>query len=732
MALDTKQIANLNALNQRIAGGYKPTGTDLKNLQYASDKGYQYNPLPQGATKITDPNYLKTAGLTEKDIFRSGQDIYKLPVPNQLPVDTLGTGANMDTVPVPEPTPSVDGLMAGVKTGTEGLTNLLEQQQAQLASQTKKDEITKRMEEFGESEKTAGRDLQEEMFSRFGLNQNVEQIQKILPQMASLQAQADRLAEENRNRPISSRIIGGTADRLARQTAVEMAGLGAMAQAYQGNIDMARTLSQDAINAKYADQENYLNNLTSQLNFIENDLSREETTKLEQLELVINERERNIAEAKELETNISNLMISAAQKGASQEELDKIMKAPNYMTAVKLAQPYLKVEEEWIESDVTDANGNPMLFNPSTGEYKNIVGTSASDIFFTDANGDNWNIAGWATDQTKPAQMNVIAKRIGKLTEENLEEKVKEFTPGLTADMIREASAQSGVSWEALMTMVVQESLGGTSNVAKANNNFGGLTFNNQEWIKEFGGEKGTDRPSAEGGNYIKFPTKQAGLNAMANLMAQYGKVTPQEAVNTSAQNWAKLISEGNTDLANVPADQRTDVVNALSTTPSVKDTTDDLVAKQKAQQAISLINHKGLNNAVGTIRLGRYAPFQWGQKQDFIASVEQLVSGLSLEALIEAKSRGATFGALSDREMGILAASATKIGTWTLRDKNGRVTGYKARESDFKAELQNISNILNRGLQDNTINQVGDNTANTTPVIVGQTSSGISYQVIE
>ena len=68
------------------------------------------------------------------------------------------------------------------------------------------------------------------------------------------------------------------------------------------------------------------------------------------------------------------------------------------------------------------------------------------------------------TDQTnKPNER----CRIGKVTEENIDEKVKEFTPGLTANMIKEASSQSGVSWEAIMTMVVQEAQGGLSNVAK-------------------------------------------------------------------------------------------------------------------------------------------------------------------------------------------------------------------------------------------------------------------------
>lgn len=682
------------------------------------DAGYW---LGQGWTGghigATNWNNLKTSGqYTDYQLGQStqkvGNDIFWNPnvnitdipkVPNQLPVTEMGTGSGLSNLPAPEPLNDIPGLMAATKPTEDGIKSYLEQAQAQLPSQQKKDAITERISTETEASKNIKDDTRKEMWERFQMQPNVEQLQKILPQMASLQANAARLQEENRNRPISSRIIGGTQDRLARQQAAEMAGLGAMAEAYQGNIEMARTLSQDAINAKYADQENYINNLKSQLSFIEQDLGREETTKLNQLQAVLSERERLIGEQKEMETNISNVMLAAAQNGADQATLEKIMKAFSYTDAIRLASKYLdQTESKWTESDITDSSGNPMLFNPSTGEYKTALGTSTSDIFFTDANGDSWNIAGWATDQTKPQQMNAIAKRIGKLTDDNLAEKVKEFTPALTPEMIKEASAMSGISWEAIMTMVVQESLGGTSNVAKANNNFGGLTFNNQEWIKPFGGVKGTARPSAEGGNYIKFPTKQEGLNAMAALMASYGKVEPEATTpqTSSAQNWANLISTGQATIANVPAEERSAVADALALTPSPKDTLDDIVAKEKAQIALDLMDHKGLDSAVGITRLGRTAAlWNMGKKQDFIASVEQLVNGLSLESLIEAKSRGATFGALSDTEMRILSSSATKIGSWKIYDKTGKTVGYKVNEKAMKDELAKINTILLRSV---------------------------------
>jgi len=108
-----------------------------------------------------------------------------------------------------------------------------------------------------------------------------------------------------------------------------------------------------------------------------------------------------------------------------------------------------------------------------------------------------------------------------------------------------------------------------------------------------------------------------------------------------------------------------------------------------------SLKNHPGLNNAVGT-GLGLFSrmftPFT-GSRQDFIAEVERITSALSLDALINAKARGATFGALSDSELRILSSAATKIGTWR-KIKDGQVVGYKASEDSFKKELDKISNL--------------------------------------
>lgn len=82
------------------------------------------------------------------------------------------------------------------------------------------------------------------------------------------------------------------------------------------------------------------------------------------------------------------------------------------------------------------------------------------------------------------------------------------------------------------------------------------------------------------------------------------------------------------------------------------------------------------------------------GEKQNFIAGTEQLQSQLSLDSLIQAKAKGATFGALSDAEMRILSQSASKLGNWAIKDNKGNVVAYNTTEKAFKQELDKINNF--------------------------------------
>jgi len=87
------------------------------------------------------------------------------------------------------------------------------------------------------------------------------------------------------------------------------------------------------------------------------------------------------------------------------------------------------------------------------------------------------------------------------------------------------------------------------------------------------------------------------------------------------------------------------------------------------------------------------------GGGQDFAGGIHKLVAGLSIESLLDAKARGATFGALSDTELQVLANSATAINDWEIKSF-GKPTGYwNIDTASFNREMDNIKKLTARAI---------------------------------
>lgn len=112
-------------------------------------------------------------------------------------------------------------------------------------------------------------------------------------------------------------------------------------------------------------------------------------------------------------------------------------------------------------------------------------------------------------------------------------------------------------------------------------------------------------------------------------------------------------------------------------------------------QQINELVNNSALKGAVGPNKFARFTPLAslTGSRSNFIAGIEQLRSNLNLDTLIQAKAKGATFGALSDQELQVLSNAATKLGSYAKKNDDGKVVGYEANEKDFRTELDKINN---------------------------------------
>jgi hypothetical protein len=174
---------------------------------------------------------------------------------------------------------------------------------------------------------------------------------------------------------------------------------------------------------------------------------------------------------------------------------------------------------------------------------------------------------------------------------------------------------------------------------------------------------------------------------------------TTEEAIQAAGQ-YAGDILDRQIKQAQL-AKLRTDAAKAVSEL-SKPAPGDSVTAQAQAQGNINLIselvNDKNIRSAVGPTWLGRFVGRGYdsatGGRQNFVAGIEQLTSQLSLDSLIQAKAKGATFGALSEGELRLLNNSATKLSKWAIKDSNGNVSGYNAGEKDFKGELDRINNF--------------------------------------
>ena len=142
------------------------------------------------------------------------------------------------------------------------------------------------------------------------------------------------------------------------------------------------------------------------------------------------------------------------------------------------------------------------------------------------------------------------------------------------------------------------------------------------------------------------------------------------------------------------------DLIDGGGTNPdSPQAQSDKLQTEKTINQIDTLMKNSGLNSVVGSNAIGRWSVVNslTGKSAQAIGDIQQVTEQLTLDKLINAKAQGATFGALSIPELQMLASSASKIGTWAIKNDKGQVTGYDIDEKSFRKELQTISDMTRK-----------------------------------
>jgi len=194
-----------------------------------------------------------------------------------------------------------------------------------------------------------------------------------------------------------------------------------------------------------------------------------------------------------------------------------------------------------------DKDGNPVIFNPDTGRVSQVLGYDPITGVETDPSkviGD-YDFTSYASDSKWGGKIKAIITGNGTInTGDDIEKQIPSSSVlSGYGEEIYQIAKEFDIDPSVFTGLMEHESFLGNSNVAKSNNNFGGITWN-ENFPEEM---KGTARPSGEGGNYVKFDTIEDGLRFQAGqLVKRKMKVGAEDGgvISLSQKDASKMNNE--------------------------------------------------------------------------------------------------------------------------------------------------------------------------------------------
>jgi len=635
------------------------------------------------ATALEKFTNLATGNVTTEEIYgQSGimsetlTDVNPVPIEEESPLDLASETekqvkiASMEEDQVDDIAPAVAGVNAQLQAFSDS------QETTDTTPVTDRTALTDTL--TSELEQLTGKSgrLLEERDEQVG-NQE-QQLADLNTQIASLSAEFDELTSAQEGRGRTKIFTSGRQAQIQRQKAVVIGGKATLALALQGNIDAARAKAQETVDLEFGALEQSIANTRELLEINEPEYTAAQNKEAAKLKAQLDERTRLINEEKETKNNIYNIAITALQNGADNTSVQAILESEDYGKAIGIAGKFLSPQQiSEIQTEISGFQGGAGVVGSPNGEY--------------------YDITSYATDPTHETKIQSIMDSMGKMgSVADMDSYIQSVAPGseVTGKMIANASEKYGVSWEIMMAIMQQDSSFGTAGIGARNFNPGN--------VGQFD-SLGTT-PTAG------YSTWQEGVDAVAENLSRRKSTAPM--TNPEVSSYVNLVQTGQLTAKQafdeVSSENKQALTVALATTPNPQDTQQDQIAKDKANLALELKTHNGLDSAVGPFRAARTMfsiQDRFGATDVFIGKVEQLISDLSLESLIEAKSRGATFGALSENEMRILSSAATTLGAWRKTNDKGNVW-FETTEKAFKDELDNISKIFTRAIKSTEANE--------------------------
>lgn len=248
------------------------------------------------------------------------------------------TPVKVPTVPIAT---SPEALNAITSNSATSLTSIIDQlnkpSESEGTQNALQSEFMKTLESLsGKQERTL------QLENQAKLPEQLKQLQTISGQVQGInaEAQAEIIKAESMGDTLG--FARGEQGAIERQRAIRVLPLVAQAQALQGNIALAQSNIDRAVQLEFEPQERRLDYLKQAYAFNQDNLSREDKKRAERLNLLIGERERILAEEKTNREGVLGIMTGVAKYGAPQNVINSISKARTVEEAVRLAGPYMQ------------------------------------------------------------------------------------------------------------------------------------------------------------------------------------------------------------------------------------------------------------------------------------------------------------------------------------------------------------------------------------------------------
>ena len=220
-------------------------------------------------------------------------------------------------------------------------------------------------------------------------------------------------------------------------------------------------------------------------------------------------------------------------------------------------------------------------------------------------------------------------------------------------------------------------------------------------------------KPASGNTNADKFGTNVP--EYITKYRQKMGLETKQtQTFSKDAVAFSEAIDRGEyKDLNAIPEKWQSEVAKYRSSQPSkvnsaqVSELKSQLESVTKAKELIGGFAGLGGANIAGSNFLGRIdlGTFFSGDKATTLGYIDNILSGATLQKLIDAKNAGATFGALSNQELALLETSANVLNQWAIRDeKSNKLLGFNVPDYRVIEELDKLTAKYQKGINDKTV----------------------------